>query len=93
MAMGCQDVLDIKPTNMISEEAVKNDPALVEAFLNNIYNNTRFQTRGVNNNYAPDEAILHVMSGEANVFAAWQVPFAAAMKIIDENGAHAGAEY
>jgi len=93
LLVGCENVLDIKPTNIISEEAVKNDPALVEAFLNKIYNNTRLQTRGNNNNYAPDEALFHVMSGEANVFAAWQVPFAAAMKIIDENGAHAAAEY
>lgn len=91
--MGCEDVLDIKPTNMISEDAVKNDPALVEAFLNKIYLNTRMQTRGNNNDYAPDQGILHVMSDEMNVFAAWQVPYAAAMKIIDENGAHATVEY
>jgi hypothetical protein len=89
----CNDVLDIQPTNIISEEAVKNDPVLVDAFLNKIYANTRFQTRGVNNNYTPDEAMLHVMSGESNVFAAWQQPFASAMKIIDENGAHNAAEY
>ena len=89
----CNDVLDIQPTNMISEDAVKNDPVLVDAFLNKIYANTRFQSRGTNNNYTPDEALLHVMSGESNIFAAWQVPFAAAMKIIDENGAHDAAEY
>lgn len=93
LLVSCKDVLDIQPTNMISEEAVKNDPALVESFLNGIYNSTRLQSRGVNSNYPPDEALLHVMSGEANVFAAWQVPYAAAMKIIDENGAHAAAEY
>ena len=91
--IGCSDVLDIQPTNMISEEAVKNDPVLVDAFLNKIYANTRFQSRGVNNNYTPDEAMLHVMAGESNVFAAWQQPFASAMKIIDENGAHNAAEY
>ena len=33
------------------------------------------------------------MSDEANVFAPWQQPYAAAMKIIDENGAHSQAEY
>ncbi len=93
LLMSCQDVLDIQPTNIISEEAVKNDPALVEAFLTKIYNSTRLQTRGVNDNYAPDEATLHVMSGESNIFAAWQVPFNAAMRIIDENGAHPAAEY
>ncbi|MEE4287704.1 MAG: RagB/SusD family nutrient uptake outer membrane protein [Mariniphaga sp.] len=90
MAMGCQDVLDIKPTNMISEDAVKEDPVLVDAFLNKIYVNTRFRSGST---YSPDQALLHVMSGEANVFAAWQVPFNAAMKIIDENGAHDQAEY
>ena len=90
---GCQSVLDIKPTNMISEDAVKNDPALVDAFLNKIYANTRFQTRGNDNDYAPDQAILHVMSGEQNVFAGWQAPFACAMKIIDENGASPQVEY
>lgn len=90
---GCESVLDIKPTNMISEDDVKNDPVLVDAFLNKIYANVRWQTRGNNNDYAPDQGILHVMSGEMNVFAAWQVPFAAAVKIIDENGAHGTVEY
>ena len=89
LLFSCNDLLDIAPTNIISEDAVKNDPVLVDAFLNKIYVNTRFQTRGNSNDYAPDQAILHVISGEANVFAAWQVPFAAAMKIIDENGANA----
>lgn len=90
LLFGCSDLLDIAPTNIISEDAVKNDPVLVDAFLNKIYANTRFRSGST---YAPDQALLNVMSGESNVFAAWQVPYAAAMKIIDENGAHAQAEY
>lgn len=93
MLVGCESVLDIKPTNIISEDAVKNDPALVDAFLNKIYNNAQLQERGNSSNYAPDEALFNVMAGEQNVFAGWQVPYAAAMKIIDENGAHAAAEF
>ncbi len=81
--VGCESVLDIKPTNMISEDDVKNDPVLVDAFLNKIYNSTRWQS---GSSYTPDQALLHVMGGEMNIFAGWQVPFAAAMKIIDENG-------
>lgn len=88
--VGCESVLDIKPTNMISEDDVKNDPVLVDAFLNKIYNSTRWQS---GSSYTPDQALLHVMGGEMNIFAGWQVPFAAAMKIIDENGAHGQAEY
>ena len=35
---GCAD-LDLQPTDMIAEEAVKKDPQLVEAFLTKIYAN------------------------------------------------------
>lgn len=90
LLFSCSDLLDIAPTNIISEDAVKADPVLVDAFLNKIYVNVRFRSGGT---YSPDQALLHVMSGEANVFAAWQAPFGAAMKIIDENGAHSQAEY
>ena len=40
--VGCAD-LDLQPTNMIGEDAVKNDPKLVEAFLTKIYHNTRWE--------------------------------------------------
>ena len=90
LLISCNDLLDIQPTNIISEEAVKNDPALVDAFLNKIYAGVRFRSGGTS---SPGQALLHVMSGEANVYAPWQTPFAAAMKIIDENGAHGQAEY
>ncbi|MCF6357327.1 MAG: RagB/SusD family nutrient uptake outer membrane protein [Draconibacterium sp.] len=87
---GCENILDIKPTNMISEDDVKNDPVLVDAFLNKIYNSTRFQS---GSSYSPDQALLGVVGGESNVFAPWQSPFNAAMRIIDENGAHGQVEY
>ena len=38
--VGCAD-LDIQPTNMIAEDADKNDPKMVEAFLTKIYHNVR----------------------------------------------------
>jgi hypothetical protein len=96
---GCQDVLDIQPTNRISEEAVKNDPVLVDAYLNRVYRFTRFQSGNRNgSNYAGsnterNQAYLGVLAGELNVFAAWQDPFQGAVKIIDENGAHRDLEY
>ncbi len=87
LLFGCGDLLDIAPTNIISEDAVKNDPVLVDAFLNKIYVNTRFQSKGTGH------ASVGVTGGEQNVFAGWQSPYAAAMKIIDENGAHGDLEY
>lgn len=97
--VGCQGILDITPTNVISEEAVKNDPILVDAFLNKIYSNMRFQSGNKNghnyggNDTERNEAFLAVCAGEFNVYAAWQQPFQAAVKIIDENGANPGMEY
>lgn len=90
MAMSCQDALDIEPTNMIPEDAVINDPALVDAYLNNVYHNVRFQTEP---STTPNQAIIGVVGGEANVFAGWQDPVHAAMHIINENGAHWRMEY
>ena len=96
---GCESVLDISPKNIISEEAVKNDPALVDAFLTKIYNQTRFQSgtrQGRNYAGANTErfsACLAVVGGEINVFAPWQEPWQAAVRIINENGAHGALEY
>lgn len=90
MVAGCEDALDVQPTNIISEDAVKKDPALVNTYLNKIYANTRFQSFGTG---YPDPALLDVMSGEMNVYAGWQQPYRAAMQIINENGAHDQAEY
>lgn len=96
---GCDDVLDIQPTNIISEDAVKNDPALVDAYLTNVYRNMKFQSGSRNGtNYAygnseRNEAYLGVVAGELNVYAAWQEPFQGAKKIIDENGAHYAMDY
>lgn len=89
LLMSCNGLLDIAPTNIISEDAVKNDPVLVDAFLNKIYVDVRFNSGGNHNNLP----VIGVMGGESQVFAPWQSPHAAAMKIIDENGAHSLAEY
>lgn len=99
MATGCEDTLNIKPTNIISEDAVKSDPVLVDAYLNRVYRFTRFQSgkrEGQNfagSNSERNEAYLGVLAGELNVFAAWMEPFKGAMRIINENGAHGDLEY
>jgi hypothetical protein len=97
---GCDDLLDIQPTNIISEDAVKNDPALVDAYLTNVYRSMRFQSGKKNNNGGyggsnteRNEAYLGGVGGELNVFASWQSPWQGAVKIIDENGAHEDLEY
>lgn len=87
LLISCNDLLDIAPTNIISEDAVKNDPVLVDAFLNKIYNGVRFQSGG------EGHAVLGVTGGEQNTFAGWQTPYKAAMHIMDENGAHDALEY
>ncbi len=94
LLFGCSDLLDIEPTNIISEEAVKNDPVLVDAFLNKIYASTRFQSgMEKSQDNEADQALLGVVSGESNVFAGWQKPFLGAMSIINENGTYYLLDY
>ena len=92
--------LEITPTNMLSEEAVKNDPVLVNAYLTQVYRNIRWQSgnRAANGNYGGDNternmALLGVVGGELNVYAAWQDPFQAAIHIMNESGAHPSLDY
>ena len=85
--VSCENVLEIKPTNMISEEDVKNDPALVDAFLTKIYSNMKF---------VPDHEGhpgYGVVGGEMNAFAGWQGIFQAAMAVMNENGSHGFLEF
>ena len=44
--VGCAD-LDLQPTDMIAEDAVKKEPKLVEAFLTKIYANAVFEPNDV----------------------------------------------
>ncbi len=87
--LGCERILDVQPTNIIPEEAVKADPALVDAFLTKIYDEVRWQTGAPIQNMAT----LGVCGGEYNVFAGWQDPYKVAMQIMDENGAHELLDY
>ena len=44
---GCGDsVLDVEPTNNISESAVWDDEGLVDAYLNDVYARMEFQNTG-----------------------------------------------
>ncbi len=58
--IGCAD-LDLQPTDMIAEDAVKKDPKLVEAFLTKIYANANFEPnegRGYPNQDRLTDAVL-----------------------------------
>ena len=91
---GCSNLLNmnIKPTNIISEEDVKKDPALVNTFLSKIYNNVRWQggARYLDYNALP---VLAVCGGEGSVFAGWQPSYQAAINVMNENGAHSAIDY
>ena len=95
------DFLEITPTNMLSEEAVKNDPVLVNAYLTKVYRGIRWQSGGRGDgwqfgwgaNSDRNQTFMGVVGGELNNFAAWQQPWVAATHIMNENGAHAELDY
>lgn len=85
--LSCESVLDIKPTNMISEEDVKSDPALVDAFLNKVYNNMKFVPAEIGH---PGYGVV---GGEQNLYAGWQTGVKAAFEPMNENGSHSQLEF
>ena len=81
----CEDLLDIKPTNIISDVAVKNDPVLIQALYNNVHSSVRWHTGG-NDIYM---LALTSFGGEATMEGTYGAPGV----VIDQKGAPAILEY
>ena len=71
---GCAD-LDLQPTDMISEDAVKKDPKLVEAFLTKIYANAVFEPNEVSSMKGQERLTDAVVGAEYTLMAPWQNRF------------------
>lgn len=82
---GCSKVLDIQPLDIISENAVYTDKNLVEANLLNLYDQTKFQELGNQENFRM--GLLAGVGGEARPFGDWQDPYIASIKNYDATGA------
>ena len=84
---GCAD-LDLQPTDMIAEEAVKKDPKLVEAFLTKIYANAVFEPNEEGGIAQQDRLTDAVVGGEYTLMAPWQNGIKASYHIPTASGAH-----
>ena len=85
--VGCAD-LDLQPTNMIAEDAVKKDPQLVEAFLTKIYANAVFEpneTSGQQHHFRLSDGVV---GGEYTLMAPWQAAIPASYNIPTSSGSH-----
>jgi starch-binding outer membrane protein, SusD/RagB family len=81
---GCNKVLDIQPLDIISETSVFKDKNLIEANLLSLYNQTKFQEIGNQENFRM--GLLAGTGGEARAFGDWQDPYIASIKIYDNTG-------
>tara|TARA_B100001250_G_scaffold413379_1_gene447319 strand:+ start:708 stop:2456 length:1749 start_codon:yes stop_codon:yes gene_type:complete len=98
-AFGCAD-LDLQPTDMIAEDAVKKDPKLVEAFLTKIYHNVNWEPNSqVGQRDGNKTAWKHwrfadgTMGGEYTLMAPWQEGVKASETIPTSSGARASMNY
>lgn len=85
--IGCAD-LDLQPTDMISEDAVKKDPKLVEAFLTKIYANANFEPNEGVGYPNQDRLTDAVLGGEYTLMAPWQNGVKASTNVPTASGAH-----
>lgn len=83
---GCIDPLDKEPLNLISENIVFEDEALVEAYLLDLYDRVDFQQTGGNTNDL-NMGLIASMGAESQTIGGWQQPSQASLKIHDETGA------
>ena len=85
--IGCAD-LDLQPTAMIAEDAVKKDPKLVEAFLTKIYANANFEPNEGVGYPNQDRLTDAVVGGEYTLMAPWQNGIKASTHVPTASGAH-----
>lgn len=83
--MGCTKVLDIQPLDIIAGTAVFKDKNLTEANLLSLYDRTKFQELGNQENFRM--GLLAGPGGECRPFGDWQDPYIASIKIYDNTGA------
>jgi hypothetical protein len=82
--VGCSKVLDIQPLGIIAGTAVFTDKNLTEANLLSLYNKTKFQELGNQENF--NMGLLAGPGGEFRPFGDWQDPYIASIKIYDNTG-------
>lgn len=82
---GCSKVLDIQPLDRISETSLFKDKNLAEANLLGLYDKTKFQELGNQENFRM--GLLAGTGGEARPFGDWQDPYIASIKNYDATGA------
>ena len=87
LAIGCAD-LDLSPTDMIAEDAVKKDPKLVEAFLTKIYANANFEPNEGVGYPRQDHFTDGVVGAEYTLMAPWQNGIKASYDIPTSSGGH-----
>ena len=87
LVVGCAD-LDLQPTDMIAEDAVKKDPKLVEAFLTKIYANAVFEPNEVAGVPQQNRLTDAVVGGEYTLMAPWQGAVHASANIPTSAGSH-----
>ena len=81
--------LDKEPQDIISDAAVFKDEILTEAYLAQIYEQTRFFDGGQNLNAPSGWYLVEGMGAKLRTFAYWQIAASFPLTVIDENGAGA----
>ena len=85
------DFVQVDPTTLITDSQVWQDQNLVDAFLNNVYNNLEFVDLTGEQNF--NQVLIASMRMELKVGDAWQNPYKRSVEIINPNGAHRSLGY
>lgn len=85
------DFVQVDPTTLITDSQVWQDQNLVDAFLNNVYNNLEFVDLTGEQNF--NQVLIASMGMELKVGDAWQNPYKRSVQIINPNGAHRSLGY
>lgn len=91
--LGCDDVLDLEPLDIISDAVVWEDPNLIDSYLADLYYRTDFIELRGNLNEQTSLAMIASMGGEGRSFGAHHQSYIASTNVLTSAGVEDELDY
>mgnify|MGYP003664577653 CR=1 FL=1 len=89
----CEDFLNKEPLDLITDPVVWQDPALISAYLADLYDRVDFiEIRG-NNNEQTSHALIASMAGEGRSFGTHHQSYGASTSVLNASGVYSELNY
>lgn len=93
ISLSCEDYLEKEPLGLITDAVVWQDPALIDAYLANLYDRVDFIGLGGNTQEQTSHALIASMAGEGRSFGTHHQSYGASTSVLNSSGVYSELNY